>query len=390
MINKSALKEFEQKMKFFSKKKNISLHEPFFFQDDKKKVIQCIKGGYVSTSGKETKNFEKDLKKFLKCKYVICTINGTSAIHLSYIAAGIKKNNEILIPALNYVASTNAALYIGAIPHFIDLKEETLSIDINKLEKYLNKNSFIKHNKCINKKTNRVIKAIVPTHIFGHCSEIDRLKYLCKRYKLRLIEDASEALGSFYKKKHLGTYGDIGVLSFNGNKIITTGGGGAVITNNKKFAEKVYSLSNISKIPHSFEFLYKEIGFNYRMPSLNASLGRSQLKKINFFLNKKRNNFKFYSKIFLNSKNFRIFCENKFSKSNYWLNSLILNKPNKRLRNMILKKANLNGLKLRPIWKSLDRFNYLKSYPKMDLSNSRKLEMSVINLPSSASLKFEK
>ena len=147
----------------------------------KKRLFNVLKGGYVSTSGKETKNFEKDLKKFLKCKYVICTINGTSAIHLSYIAAGIKKNNEILIPALNYVASTNAALYIGAIPHFIDLKEETLSIDINKLEKYLNKNSFIKHNKCINKKTNRVIKAIVPTHIFGHCSEIDRLKYLCKK-----------------------------------------------------------------------------------------------------------------------------------------------------------------------------------------------------------------
>ena len=172
-----------------------------------------------------------------------------------------------------------------------------MSIDINKLEKYLNKNSFIKHNKCINKKTNRVIKAIVPTHIFGHCSEIDRLKYLCKRYKLRLIEDASEALGSFYKK-HLGTYGDIGVLSFNGNKIITTGGGGAVITNNKKFAEKVYSLSNISKIPHSFEFLYKEIGFNYRMPSLMQVWEDHIEKDKFFFLNKKRNNLNFTQKFF--------------------------------------------------------------------------------------------
>lgn len=390
MKNKLALNEFEKTMKFFFRKRNISLHEPYFLSDDKKSLLKCIDSSYVSTSGKETQNFEKDLKKFINCKYIVCTINGTSALHLSYIAIGIKKNDEILLPALNYVASANAALYVGAIPHFIDVKEKTLSIDVDKLENYLKKISIIKSNKCVNKKTNRTIKAIVPTHIFGHCSDIDRLKELCKKFKLKLIEDASEALGSFYKKKHLGTFGDIGVLSFNGNKIITAGGGGAIVTNNKKLAKKIYSLSNVSKIPHEYEFLYKEMGFNYRMPSLNASLGRSQLKKIKFFLEKKRKNFKFYSRIFNDSKFFEIFGENIYSKSNFWLNALILKKPNKQLRNMILKKANLKGLKLRPIWRLLNRFKHLSSYPKMDLSNSQKLEISIINLPSSVGLKIEK
>ncbi len=366
--------------------KKSSIHEPYFSKNEVINVKKLFKENSLGTFGKDLKNFQKELKDYTKSKYVVLLNSGTSALHLALKTIGIKKNDEVLMPSLNYIASANATLYCGGVPHFVEISENTLGIDPDKLEIYLKKIAKTKNNTTINKNTKREIKALICLHTFGHSAEILKIKKICKKYKLFLIEDAAESLGSFYKRKHLGTFGEIGILSFNVNKIVTTIGGGAILTSSKKIAQKIHKLSNIGKKPHLYRFIYDSLGYNYKTTNLNCSIGLAQIKRINFFLKKKRKLFFRYKKMFSNFNTLKIFCEPKYSKSNYWLQTIILNKPNYKLINKVLKTLNYNGYGARPIWQLLHKVNYLKKFPKSNLRISENYSKRIINLPSSSFL----
>ena len=386
-FTKFFIKKFSS-IKVKNKTNRLSLHEPNFTNLEKKYLTNCLKSTFVSTSGFYNEEFTKRLKKIIKSKYILPTINGTSALHLSLIAAGVKKNTEVLMPSLNFIASPNATLYLDAIPHFIESEEETLGVDPIKLEKYLKRNVIIKKNYCRNKKTNRIISAIIIVHIFGFASKIDKIKKIAKKYKIKLIEDASEALGSTYKKKSLGTFGDIGTLSFNGNKIITTGGGGAVLTNSKKIYKNISQIYNTGKKSHKWDLVYERKAYNYKLPNLNAALGCAQILNFSDKIRKKRKLFENYRKIFKEYSHLvELKKEPKNCKSNYWLNTILLKKPNLKLRNDILKKLNKINVFVRPVWKLNHKLEYLAKFPRMNLSISINLEKRIINLPSSTNLK---
>jgi perosamine synthetase len=377
-------------VKFFIKKKYVPLHEPCFEKADFDSMNKCLKSSYVSTVSKFTNIFEEKIKKLTKSKYSIAIVNGTSAIQLAIMSCGIKKNDEILIPNLNYIGSTNATIYCNAIPHFVDVENETFGIDTIKLENYLKKICITRKNTTINKITKRNIKAIIPTHVFGNSAKIQQIMKIAKKFNLRLIEDASECVGSYYKDKHLGTFGDVGVLSFNGNKIITTGGGGAIITDNIKIYQKALSLSMISRKKNSgWSYDYNEVGYNYRLPGINSSLGISQLNNLSHLLKVKKKIFLEYKRIFKDNIYFKLIDSLKNSKSNNWLNTIYIFNSNLKFRDKIITETNKKGIGIRPVWKLMHKIKHLSKYPKMNLQNSEKLEVSLINLPSSPNL-YEK
>ncbi len=379
---------FEIKKKF--KKNILELHEPFFKKNEIDQLKKAISTKIVSTHGNITEKFEKKLSNFTKTKYVIATNSGTSAIHVALISLGLNNSDEVLVPNLNYIASANAILYLGGIPNFIDTNERSPSIDLEKLKDYLSKNTKKINGDCINIRTKRKIHSIIITHIFGHIEDIDKLKNLTKNFNLKLIEDASEALGSFYKKKHAGSFGDVGIISFNGNKIITTGGGGALITNSLKLAKKIKNLTTICRKKNTIEYDYSGLGYNYRMPSINAAIGIAQLKNLNFFLKTKKNIFNKYKEISKKFTEFDLIVEPKNCKSNYWLQGIILKKNSLKYRNQIIKFMNKNGIKSRPVWKLMHKIQYLKKFKHGDLSNSIRLEKKIINLPSGIGLIYDK
>jgi len=358
------------------------LHEPLFCGNEIKYLKKTILTNSVSTIGNYVKEFEEKIKKITKSKFAIAVVNGTAALHISLKISGVKNNDEVLVPALTFVGTANAIVYCGGIPHFVDSEINTMGIDTQKLEKYLNEIVIFKKNLAINRFTKRVIRAIVPVHIFGHPCKIDEIMKIAKKFNLIVMEDAAEALGSYYKKKHLGTFGLAGCLSFNGNKIVTTGGGGAVITNNKVFAEKIRHFSTTAKLVHKWEYIHDQIGYNFRMPNLNAALGLAQLENLNFFIKNKRVLYKKYYGIFKNNNNISIFREVKNAKSNYWLQILILKKNNFKFKNQILDKAFKSGIYLRPAWRLISDLKPYKFNPKMNLNGSQDIYKRIINIPS--------
>lgn len=361
----------------------VFLHEPVFWGDEKKNLINCINTTFVSSVGKYVNIFEKKLKNYTKSKYVLVTNSGTSALHICCIVSGIKKNDEVLLPTFNFVASSNVLMYLGAIPHYVDVDENSLGIDIPKLDNYLKKISVKKGKYIYNKKTKRRIMAIFPTHIFGHPGNIDSVLKLAKKYNLNLVEDASEAIGSFYKKKHLGTFGKAGALSFNGNKTITTGSGGAILL--KKFDDYTLAkkLINICKTDHFWKLEYNGLGYNYRMSNIQASLGCSQIKNLEKIISKKYLLLEKYKKIFKKFSYLKVFEHFYPARPNYWLHTIILNKNLGSIRDKILNKANKQKLMLRPAWKLMHSLPHLRKFPRMDVKNSVSLEKRLINLPSS-------
>jgi len=296
----------------------------------------------------------------------------------------------VLIPAMTFIATANAVSYIGAIPHFVDVDEKTLGIDSEKLDEYLSKICEMRDGECYNKNTNKKIKAIVPMHTFGHPVDMDKLIEVTKKYNIEIVEDAAESLGSFYKGKHTGNFGKMSAISFNGNKIITTGGGGCILTNDKELAKKAKHITTTAKIPHPYEYEHNMIGYNYRMPALNAALGLAQIEKLPEFIEKKRKLVKIYQEVFKDIEEVEFFVEPEYAKSNYWLNAIILKENNKELRDKILKETNENGVMTRPVWKLMHHLEMFKSCPKMDLSVSESLENRIINIPSSAYLGEDK
>jgi aminotransferase in exopolysaccharide biosynthesis len=361
------------------------LHEPLFIGNEIKYLKETITTNLVSSVGPFVKKFEDQITKFTKSKYTISVVNGTEALHLSLVACGVKKNDEVLVPTITFAGTANAIVYSGATPHFVDSEFETLGIDPLKLEKYLEKITIKKGKFYFNKKTKRKIKAIIPVHVFGNICQIDKILQIAKKYNLLVIEDAAEALGSFFKNKHAGTFGLVGCFSFNGNKIMTTGGGGAIVTNNKLLAKKIKHLSTTAKIDHRWEYIHDAVGYNFRMPNLNAALGSAQIENLKKFLKSKRKLFIRYCKEFLKVNDVRLIMNPGFSKSNNWLNTIFIKNSSIKKRNKILSLAQKNQIFLRPVWKPLHTLKYLNKMPRMNLDAAIKIYKSCINLPSSAS-----
>ena len=370
-------------------KRKHHLHEPFFFGNEIKYLKKTITTNLVSSVGPFVKKFEDQITKFTKSKYAISVVNGTEALHLSLVACGVKNNDEVLVPTITFSGTVNAIVYSGAIPHFVDSEFETLGIDPLKLEKYLEKITIKKGKFYFNKKTKRKIKAIMPVHVFGNICKIDKILKIAKKYKLVVIEDAAEALGSFFKNKHAGTFGLVGCFSFNGNKIMTTGGGGAIITNNKLLAKKVKHLSTTAKINHRWEYIHDEVGYNFRMPNLNAALGSAQIENLSKFLRSKKKLFQRYCKEFSKVNEVRLIKNPEFCKSNNWLNTIFIKNSSIKKRNKVLSLAQKNQIFLRPVWKPLHQLKHFRSMPKMNLENAKKIYISCINLPSSSHYFFD-
>ncbi|MDC1069008.1 LegC family aminotransferase, partial [Candidatus Kapabacteria bacterium] len=318
--------------------------------------------------------------KTVGSKYAVATVNGTTALHIALLLSDVKHDDEVITQPLTFVATCNAISYCGAKPIFVDVDLDTLGMSPEILTTFLESSCDIIDGKCVNKSTGRAIKACLPMHTFGHPCRIDEIKLICEKWYITLVEDSAESLGSYYKGKHTGTFGRLGTFSFNGNKIITSGGGGVIITDNEKLAKKAKHLTTTAKVPHKYEYVHDEIGFNYRMPNLNAALLVAQLENLDKFLESKRKLATLY-KDFFKSSGVEFFCEPKNAKSNYWLQTIKL--KSKKERDEFLEFTNQNGVMTRPIWKLMSDLEMFKNCQKSDLSNSINLADRIVNLPSS-------
>jgi len=367
------------------KKKTAVLHEPFFTNLENKNLINCIKSGYVSSVGEYVNEFDKRIKKYTNSKNAISVINGTAALHLALNLLNVSKDDEVILPTITFVATANAISYLGAIPHFVDSELDTFGMDVTKLEKYLFKNFKVINGVCFNNSTKRKVKAIIAVHVFGNPMNIKELVKIAEKYKLKVIEDAAEALGSYYKNTHLGNFGDIGILSFNGNKIITTGGGGALLIKSNKIAKKAKHLSNVAKKNHRWEYFHDQVGFNYKMPNINAALGCAQISNINKLIKAKKKLHFQYKKNFSKIKEVKFMTVNPLSKkNNYWLNTIFIYNSSFAKRNKLLKELHGTGYYCRPVWVPLHKLPIYKKCPKDKLNNAEVIEKSIVNIPSSS------
>ncbi|MEW6058488.1 MAG: LegC family aminotransferase [Bdellovibrionota bacterium] len=365
---------------------NASLHEPCFAGNEWAYVKECLDTGWVSSVGKFVDRFEHDLAQYTGAGYAVATVNGTAALHMCLKLLEVGQEDEVLIPTMSFAATANAVAYCGAIPHFVDTDEKTLGMDALKLKAHLAEVGERQGLKCINRLTGRPIKAIVPMHAFGHPVDLDPLLELSREFSIPLVEDAAESLGSYYKGKHTGTFGLASALSFNGNKVVTTGGGGAILTHDKKLAQRAKHLTTTAKVAHPWKYDHDEVGYNYRLPNINAALGCAQLEQLPVFLERKRALAEKYGKAFEQIRGVRLFKEPAYARSNYWLNLLILDADRAGERDKILELTNSHGIMTRPVWTLLHRLPHFQSCPRMDLSSAESLEKRAINIPSSAKL----
>jgi aminotransferase in exopolysaccharide biosynthesis len=364
----------------------VALHSPTFEGNEWLYLKECLDSTYVSSVGKFVDRFEHDLSKYTGAKYAISVVNGTAALQIALKLAGVKAGDEVLIPALTFVATANAVTYCNATPHFIDSEEQTLGVDAAKLREYLISNTSQQSGHCINRNTGNVIRALVPMHTFGHPSDLENLLSIVNDYNIALVEDAAESLGSYYKGQHTGTFGLLGTLSFNGNKTITTGGGGAILTNNADLARHAKHLTTTAKLSHAWEFRHDEIGYNYRMPNINAALGCAQLEQLPGKLESKRNLFKKYQQAFADIEGIRLFSEPKNCHSNYWLQTLLLDENQSKERDLVLEATNSSGIMTRPAWVLLNELSPFKDSPSTNLATAQSLARRIINIPSSPGL----
>ena len=371
-----------QSIRSVIKSKKVGLHEPYLGENEKRYLKKCIESGFVSYLGEYVMNLEKKITDYTGAKYAVTTNSGTSALHLACRLLEINNNCEVLMPALSFVAPANAVSYMNGTPHFVDIEDETFGIDPQKLRNYLSNTTYLSNLGCINKRTKKVIKAIIVIHAYGHPAQIQKIIRIANEFKIKVIEDAAESLGSFYNNKHTGLFGDIGVLSFNGNKVITTGGGGALLTKNKKIYENAKHLSTTAKIKHKWEYIHNEVGYNYRMPNINAAVGCSQFERISKLLKYKRKLARKYQIIFEDYDEVKFMKEQKNSISNYWLNTIIIDKNFKSIRDDLLQKLHKNGYQARPLWEPLNKLKMFKACPKDNLAITNDVVSRTINLPS--------
>ncbi|HEC2372385.1 TPA: aminotransferase LegC [Campylobacter jejuni] len=362
-------------------KENIALHEPCFIGNEKKYLLECIDSGFVSSVGEFVTRFEEALKEKTKARFVIATNTGTAALHIALLANGIDENCEVITQSISFVATANAIAYTGAKPVFLDIDENTLSLSPKALEHFLENQTYQKDNLSYNKTTHKPIKACVIMHTFGLSAHIKAIKELCEKYHILLIEDAAEALGSTYENKALGTFGKCGILSFNGNKIITGGCGGAILSDDENLAKLARHLSTTAKIPHPYEYDHDRIAYNYRLCNINAAILLAGIENLELFLENKRELAKIYKDFFKNHDKCKFIDEKSNEKSNFWLNTLLF--KNENLRNIFLEECLKNNIFVRPVWKSLPSLKAFQNCQSNELINTKKLEKRLINLPSS-------
>ena len=363
----------------------IPLHEPRFIGNEKKYLNECIDSTFVSSVGKFVDLFEKMITEYTGSKYSVAAVNGTNALHIALMLSGVKQGDEVITQALTFIATANAISYCGANPVFIDVDKETLGLSHEKLEEFLSEKTYFDKSikKQVNKHTKRPISACLPMHTFGHPAKIDKIVEICDKYNIPVIEDAAESLGSIYKNQHTGTFGKFGILSFNGNKTITTGGGGMILTNDQKLAKLAKHLTTQAKIPHRWEYAHDYVGYNYRLTNLQAALGVAQMESLPKFIENKRKLAKQYNEFF-SSIGIKFVTEPKHSKSNYWLNAIEL--KNLDERNKFLETTNNSGVMTRPIWKLMNKLPMFKDCQAENLENSEFFEQRVVNIPSSVIL----
>ena len=368
----------------FGNQEFTPLAVPVFAGNEKKYMEECIDTTFVSSVGKFVDRFENDMAAYAGCKKAVVCVSGTNALHMSMMLVGVERDDEVLTQALTFIATCNAISYIGARPVFIDVDKSTMGFSPDALKEWLVKNAEIKNGQCYNKNSGRRVKACVPMHTFGHPARIEEIANLCEEYHIELVEDAAESIGSLYKGKHTGTFGKVGAISFNGNKTITTGGGGMMLFNDEELAAHAKHLTTQAKVPHRWEFRHDHVGYNYRMPNINAALGCAQLENLNKFIASKRQLALEYAEYFKDVDDIQFFTEPEETFSNYWLQAVIL--KDKVSQQEFLQQTNDNGVMTRPIWELMNRLPMFEHCENDGLENTIWFADRVVNIPSSVRL----
>jgi len=364
----------------------IPLHRPIFDGNEKAYLSDCIDSNFVSSAGAKVFEFEDKVASFTGAKHAVAVVNGTNALQVALLVAGVNAGDEVITQALTFVATCNAISYAGANPVFIDVDKDTVGMSPASLREFLEGNAFRKGGQAFNKSSGKRIKACLPMHTFGLPCRIQEISDICKEWGIHLVEDAAESLGSFYGKRHTGTFGLLGAISFNGNKIITTGGGGMLLTDDDQLAKRAKHITTTAKIPHKYEFWHDEVGFNYRLPSLNAALGVAQMEQLHWMLEMKERVAREYCEFF-SSIGWQMVHPLQNCKSNNWLNAIVLG--NQKERNAFLEYTNEKNIMTRPIWRLMSELEMFKHCQNDGLKNSKWLEERVVNLPSSVPNEFK-
>lgn len=364
----------------------VALHEPEFKGREWAYVKDCLDSGWVSSVGAYVDRFERDLCTVTGTEHAVATSNGTSALHICLLLAGVRPGDEVLMPALTFIATANAVSYASALPHLVESEDRSLGVDAAALDAYLRDVAELRSEDCINRRTGARIRALVVMHVFGHPCDMDALADLADRWKLVLVEDAAESLGARYKGRHTGNVGRVAALSFNGNKVITTGGGGAVLTNDPELGRRAKHLTTTARVAHRWNFIHDEVGYNYRLPNINAALGCAQLEQLPVFVARKRLLAQRYMQAFEGVAGTSFLPEPAGTESNYWLNTIVLDAGLAAQRDGVLAELNDAGYMSRPIWTLMHRLPMYANCPRMPLPVAERLEACVVNLPSSPKL----
>lgn len=364
----------------------LALHEPVFAGNEIAYLEECIKSTFVSSVGKFVDRFESMLQEVTGARRAIAVVNGTAALHACFTLAGVEAGDEVMSPALTFIATTNAIAYCGASPHFIDSSFKTLGMDAQALGTRLDAIAQRGADGTINRETGRKIAAIAPMHTFGHPVDMDEIVAIARHWDIPVVEDAAESLGSTYKGHAVGSQARLAALSFNGNKIVTTGGGGAILTNDEELGRRAKHITTTAKLPHKWAFVHDEVGFNYRLPNLNAALGCAQLEQLDGFLASKRRLAAAYQRAFAGVPGVQFSREPEGTTSNYWLNAILLDEAHADLRDEVLTALNAAGFGARPTWTLMHRLPMFAACPRGDLPVAESIERRLINLPSSASI----
>jgi aminotransferase in exopolysaccharide biosynthesis len=366
--------------------RQVALHEPRFEGNESKYLQECLESTFVSSVGPFVDRFEAELAQYTGVEHAVAVVNGTAALHVAQLLAGVQPGDEVLVPALTFVATANAVRYCNAIPHFVDSSLTTLGLDPMALRRHLAASCVMREGHCINKHSGRIVRAVVPMHTFGHPMDIDTLLEVAREFHLAVVEDAAESLGSTWHGRHTGGFGLLGTLSFNGNKIITTGGGGAILTNDSDLARRAKHLTTTAKLAHRWAFEHDEVGYNYRMPNINAALGVAQLERLPSLIAAKRRLYERYAQAFNGLAGARLFVEPAGSSSNYWLQTLLLDEEMTSQRDMVLAMTNDAGYMTRPVWSLMYKLSPYAGCPRMETPVAENLVHRIINLPSSPGL----
>ena len=362
----------------------VPLHAPCFIGNEKKYLAECVDTTFVSSVGQFVDRFEEKMAQYTGAERAVTCVNGTNALHLALLLVGVARGDEVLTQALTFIATCNAIRYIDAHPVFLDVDQSTMGLSPDAMREWLSKNAEVKDSQCFNKNTQRRIKACVPMHTFGHPARIDEIAAVCEEYHIELVEDAAESLGSLYKGQHTGLFGRVGVISFNGNKTITTGGGGMLLLNNEELGAQAKHLTTQAKVPHRWEFIHDRIGYNYRMPNINAALGCAQLEHLEEFVLNKRETAKKYHAFFATIDDMDYFLEPENCRSNYWLNTILL--KDRQAQQDFLQYTNAHGIMTRPAWQLMNRLEMFKGCETDGLKHTQWLEERIVNIPSSVRL----